>query len=137
LDASKFVLIDILKLNTSKINYLKLQSDSSSDRVFPMVVNNNMKLKTLTISANIQYCFLYACLHDKKELGVETLDILLTSPIAECLLSLDIEEVKISTDANGRLERLNTLVENNLEIDQQRYGRKPKQRYLHHFYSRF
>jgi len=80
---------------------------------------------------------LYACLHAKQELGVEIFDILLTSPIAESLLSLDIDEVKISTDANGRLERLNTLVENNLEIDQQRYGRKPKQLNLHHLYPRF
>jgi len=79
----------------------------------------------------------YTCLHCIKELGMEILEILLTSPIAESLLSLDLENVKISKDADGALERLNTLVENNLETDYKRYGRKPKQRYLHHSYSWF
>jgi len=40
LASSKLVLIDILKLNASKINYLKLKSSSLSDGYFKMVINN-------------------------------------------------------------------------------------------------
>jgi len=50
-----------------------------------------------------------------QKLGVDIFDILLISPIAESLPNLDFEKVEIGKDESVSLQRLNTLVEINLE----------------------
>jgi len=72
-----------------------------------------------------------------KILGEEILSLLLRSPLAESLLSLEFDYVIFEEGASAAVEKLNSLVEDNLEKYQERYGRKTKQRYLHHLYKRY